>query len=145
MSSQMHDTRVVQLFPPLYSRSASLSNLQKVLKRAKQSTSEGAGSTVVDGENADKKYATYDPDSRADFLSRLQTFKLVSYTSKPPQIDAVAAARYGWFNEGTLAPFAFFGMEGVKCRIGKERLVCRTCNVAWTMPPRSTSHKEERT
>ena len=57
---------------------------------------------AVDSEDSEKKYATYDPDSRLDFLSRLQTFKLVSYSSKPPQIDAVAAARCGWFNEGTL-------------------------------------------
>jgi hypothetical protein len=56
---------------------------------------------VVDPEETEKKYATYDPDSRTDFLARLHTFKLVSYSSKPPQIDAVAAARCGWFNEGT--------------------------------------------
>lgn len=101
-------------------KSSSMSNLQNVLKRVK-----GGTDANVEAEDPAKKYATYDPDSRADFLARLQTFKLVTYSSKPSQIDAVAAARCGWFNEG------------------KEQLTCKTCKVTWTMPPRPMSNKEE--
>jgi hypothetical protein len=59
----------------------------------------------------------YDPDSRIDFLTRLHTYKLMTYSSKPPEIDSVAASRCGWRNDG-----------------GKESLHCRTCAVSWAMP-----------
>ena len=59
----------------------------------------------------------YNPDSRNGFLTRLYTYKLVTYGSKPPEIDSVAASRYGWKNEG-----------------GKETLHCHTCGVSWVMP-----------
>lgn len=55
--------------------------------------------TTFDQES-DLKYPNYNPSSRSDFMARLQTFKLLTYSSKPPEIDAVAAARCGWFNEG---------------------------------------------
>jgi len=59
----------------------------------------------------------YDPDSRIGFLTRLHTYKLMTYSSKPPEIDSVAASRCGWHNDG-----------------GKETLHCRTCVVSWVMP-----------
>ncbi|CCO28945.1 hypothetical protein BN14_02945 [Rhizoctonia solani AG-1 IB] len=52
----------------------------------------------------------YRPASASDFLERLSTFKLSTYRDKPTSIDAVAAARCGWRNEG-----------------GKDRLACN-CN-----------------
>ncbi|KAF8688878.1 Rsm1-like, partial [Rhizoctonia solani] len=56
----------------------------------------------------------YRPASVPDFLERLSTFKLSTYRDKPAAIDAVAAARCGWRNEG-----------------GKDRLTCNVCGAAW--------------
>ncbi|KAF8754119.1 Rsm1-like [Rhizoctonia solani] len=56
----------------------------------------------------------YRPASVSDFLERLSTFKLSTYRDKPAAIDAVAAARCGWRNEG-----------------GKDRLTCNVCGAAW--------------
>ncbi|THH13963.1 hypothetical protein EW146_g6309 [Bondarzewia mesenterica] len=42
----------------------------------------------------------YRPSSTTSFLSRLATFKLKTYSNKPPAIDAVAAAKCGWTNDG---------------------------------------------
>lgn len=56
----------------------------------------------------------YRPSSASDFLERLSTFKLSTYRDKPTAIDAVAAARCGWRNEG-----------------GKDRLACNVCGAAW--------------
>lgn len=56
----------------------------------------------------------YRPSSASDFLERLSTFKLSTYRDKPAAIDAVAAARCGWRNEG-----------------GKDRLACNVCGAAW--------------
>ncbi|PVG04456.1 zf-C3HC-domain-containing protein [Serendipita vermifera] len=105
-------------------KSSSLSNLQRVLKLAKAAPADSSASSVSG--KGSSKYSTYDPTSRTEFLARLQTFKLMTYSSKPPDIDAVAAARCGWYNEG-----------------GKEVLTCKTCSAVWTMPPRNTSNKEE--
>lgn len=68
--------------------------------RAKSAAS-GKPPPLTSEKDGDNKSSTYDPSSREDFLARLQTFKLATYSSKPPEIDAVAAARCGWFNEGT--------------------------------------------
>ena len=62
-------------------------------------------------------FKDYDPDSRIGFLTRLHTYKLMTYSSKPPEIDSVAASRCGWRNDG-----------------GKETLHCRTCAISWVMP-----------
>lgn len=59
----------------------------------------------------------YDPDSRIGFLTRLHTYKLMTYSSKPPEIDSVAASRCGWRNAAE-----------------KEALHCRTCGVSWVVP-----------
>ncbi|CAE6381908.1 unnamed protein product [Rhizoctonia solani] len=56
----------------------------------------------------------YRPSSASDFLERLSTFKLSTYRDKPAAIDAVAAARCGWRNEG-----------------GRDRLACNVCGSAW--------------
>ncbi|KAG8807714.1 hypothetical protein FRC17_004299, partial [Serendipita sp. 399] len=76
-------------------KTTSLSNLQKVIMRAKAGISLHAGQT----NDVDTKMSTYDPSSRDAFLTRLQTFRLLTYSSRPPEIDAVAAALCGWFNE----------------------------------------------
>ncbi|EMD31351.1 hypothetical protein CERSUDRAFT_119917 [Gelatoporia subvermispora B] len=59
--------------------------------------------------------AEYRPSSVASFLTRLATFQLPTYSNKPPAIDAVAAAKCGWTNDG------------------KDRLVCNICNVSWVV------------
>ncbi|PCH42491.1 zf-C3HC-domain-containing protein [Wolfiporia cocos MD-104 SS10] len=61
----------------------------------------------------------YRPSSMQSFLQRLVTFKLTTYANKPPAIDAVAAARCGWMNDG------------------KDRLVCGICDVAWVVAGRA--------
>ncbi|KAI0042871.1 zf-C3HC-domain-containing protein [Auriscalpium vulgare] len=57
----------------------------------------------------------YRPSSTASFLARLATYKLNTYANKPPSIDAVAAAKAGWVNDG------------------KDRLVCGLCSAAWVV------------
>ncbi|GJE94783.1 zf-C3HC-domain-containing protein [Phanerochaete sordida] len=57
----------------------------------------------------------YRPSSTTSFLSRLSTYKLTTYANKPSAIDAVAAAKCGWVNEG------------------KDRLVCGICGVSWVV------------
>jgi hypothetical protein len=51
-------------------------------------------------------------------LSRLSTFKLATYANKPQQIDAVAASKCGWTNDG------------------KDRLVCGICGSSWVVAGR---------
>ncbi|KAJ7034949.1 zf-C3HC-domain-containing protein [Mycena alexandri] len=62
--------------------------------------------------------AEYRPSSIPSFLARLATFKLATYANKPPQLDAVAAAKCGWTNDG------------------KDRLVCGICAVSWVVAGR---------
>lgn len=57
----------------------------------------------------------YRPESTSDFLSRLATYKITTYRDKPAEINAVAAAKAGWTNEG------------------KERLVCGYCSASWVL------------
>ncbi|KAI6104630.1 hypothetical protein EDD16DRAFT_1636883 [Pisolithus croceorrhizus] len=45
---------------------------------------------------------------------------LATYANKPLQVDAVAAARCGWINDG------------------KDRLVCGDCNVSWVLVGRDS-------
>ncbi|OJA19255.1 hypothetical protein AZE42_10731 [Rhizopogon vesiculosus] len=58
------------------------------------------------------------------FLSRLSTSKLSTYANKPSQIDAVAAAKCGWINDG------------------KDRLVCGICDVLWAIAGRDGMTRE---
>ena len=57
----------------------------------------------------------YRPTSTQDFLTRLSTFKLSTYRDKPRIVDAVAAAKCGWKNDG------------------QDRLACDNCNAAWVV------------
>ena len=57
----------------------------------------------------------YRSSSTSSFLRRLATYKLTTYANKPPAIDAVAAAKCGWVNDG------------------KDRLVCGICNTSWVL------------
>ncbi|EJF64550.1 zf-C3HC-domain-containing protein [Dichomitus squalens LYAD-421 SS1] len=60
----------------------------------------------------------YRPSSTSSFLARLSTYKLTTYGNKPPAIDAVAASKCGWINDG------------------KDRLVCGICGVSWVVAGR---------
>ena len=57
----------------------------------------------------------YRPSSLPSFLSRLSTYKLSTYANKPVAINAVAASRCGWINDG------------------KDRLVCGLCSASWVV------------
>ncbi|OSD06443.1 zf-C3HC-domain-containing protein [Trametes coccinea BRFM310] len=66
----------------------------------------------------------YRPSSTASFLARLSTYKLSTYGNKPSAIDAVAAAKCGWVNDG------------------KDRLVCGICGVSWVVASRDGMTRE---
>lgn len=66
----------------------------------------------------------YRPSSTASFLSRLATYKLTTYANKPTAIDAVAAAKCGWINEG------------------KDRLACGICNISWVVAGKAGMSKD---
>ncbi|KAI0324648.1 zf-C3HC-domain-containing protein [Cubamyces sp. BRFM 1775] len=66
----------------------------------------------------------YRPSSTASFLARLSTYKLATYGNKPTAIDAVAAAKCGWVNDG------------------KDRLVCGICGVSWVVANRTGMTRE---
>ncbi|KAF8628033.1 hypothetical protein AX15_004148 [Amanita polypyramis BW_CC] len=68
--------------------------------------------------------AEYRPSSISSFLSRLATYKLSTYASKPPVLDAVAAAKCGWINNG------------------KDRLVCGLCKGSWVVTGREGMTRE---
>ncbi|KAL6299280.1 C3HC zinc finger-like-domain-containing protein [Sparassis latifolia] len=66
----------------------------------------------------------YRPSSLSSFLARLATFKLSSYSNKPPAIDAVAAAKCGWVNSD------------------KDRLLCGICGVSWVLAGREGMNRD---
>jgi C3HC zinc finger-like len=66
----------------------------------------------------------YRPSSVQSFLSRLATFKLSTYSNKPEAIDAVAASKCGWVNDG------------------KDRLVCGICNVSWVVASKEGMNRD---
>lgn len=66
----------------------------------------------------------YRPSSLPSFLSRLSTFRLTTYANKPPTIDAVAAAKCGWANDG------------------KDRLVCGLCSSSWVVAGREGMNRD---
>ncbi|KAF8071686.1 zf-C3HC-domain-containing protein [Lyophyllum atratum] len=68
--------------------------------------------------------AEYRPSSITAFLLRLSTFKLATYANKPPAIDAVAAAKCGWINDG------------------KDRLVCGLCKSSWVVGGRDGMNRD---
>ena len=59
--------------------------------------------------------ALYRPSSLDALLARLETFRLTTYSTKPPELEAVQAALAGWTNDG------------------KERLVCNLCHGSWVV------------
>lgn len=66
----------------------------------------------------------YRPSSTQSLLERLATYKLNTYANKPPAIDAVAAAKCGWVNDG------------------KDRLVCGICKVSWVLAGREGMNRD---
>ncbi|KAJ7158859.1 zf-C3HC-domain-containing protein [Mycena filopes] len=68
--------------------------------------------------------AEYRPSSIPSFLARLATYTLATYANKPPQLDAVAAAKCGWTNDG------------------KDRLVCGLCCVSWVVAGRANLSRD---
>ncbi|VDB86670.1 unnamed protein product [Peniophora sp. CBMAI 1063] len=66
----------------------------------------------------------YRPSSTASFLARLETYKLNTYSNKPPEIDAVAASKCGWVNDG------------------KDRLKCGLCDASWVVVGREKMNKD---
>ncbi|KAH7915637.1 zf-C3HC-domain-containing protein [Hygrophoropsis aurantiaca] len=66
----------------------------------------------------------YRPSSTQSFLSRLSTYKLSTYANKPTAIDAVAAAKCGWINDG------------------KDRLLCGICGVSWVVAGRDGMNRD---
>ena len=68
--------------------------------------------------------AEYRPSSLPSFLSRLATYKLTTYANKPSSVDAVAASKCGWINDG------------------KDRLVCGLCNASWVVVGREGLNRD---
>lgn len=66
----------------------------------------------------------YRPSSISSFLTRLSTYTLATYSNKPSAIDAVAATKCGWINEG------------------KDRLVCTICGSSWVVVGREGMNKD---
>ncbi|KAI0267747.1 C3HC zinc finger-like-domain-containing protein [Gloeopeniophorella convolvens] len=66
----------------------------------------------------------YRPSSTESLLERLVTYRLGTYANKPRAIDALAAARCGWVNDG------------------KDRLVCGLCRAAWVLAGRDGMGRE---
>ncbi|KAI9439918.1 zf-C3HC-domain-containing protein [Lactarius indigo] len=66
----------------------------------------------------------YRPSSTQSLLERLATYKLNTYANKPPAIDAVAAAKCGWVNDG------------------KDRLVCGICKASWVLAGREGMNRD---
>ncbi|KAJ3788035.1 zf-C3HC-domain-containing protein [Lentinula aff. detonsa] len=102
-------------FPSL---SKSTPNLSAILARAATKTRKAF--PMKSGESSNSApplspLADYRPSSIPSFLGRLETFKLATYANKPPALDAVAAAKCGWINDG------------------KDRLVCGLCNASWVV------------
>jgi hypothetical protein len=59
-------------------------------------------------------HPAYNPFSVISYLSRLRTFSLTTFPTKPPALSPQACAQAGWIHEG-----------------GKDRLFCRVCQNAW--------------
>ncbi|TDL21155.1 hypothetical protein BD410DRAFT_804562 [Rickenella mellea] len=75
----------------------------------------GKGQNPATQSNSSISTSEYRPSSIQSFLSGLSSFKISTYTIKPSAIDAVAAAKCGWSNDG------------------KDHLVCAMCNSSWVV------------
>ncbi|KAK1231835.1 hypothetical protein PQX77_005049 [Marasmius sp. AFHP31] len=105
------------------SLSKSAPHLSAILTRAATRTRERLSKSSSPGPPVSTT-ADYRPSSIPSFLNRLSTFKLSTYGNKPPQIDAVAASKCGWTNDG------------------KDRLVCGICGVSWVVAGREGMSRE---
>lgn len=98
------------------SLSKSTPNLSAILSRAANKTRKAFPQKPGESSHSAlplSPLADYRPSSIPSFLGRLETFKLATYANKPPALDAVAAAKCGWINDG------------------KDRLKCGMCNASW--------------
>ncbi|KAH9856576.1 zf-C3HC-domain-containing protein [Lenzites betulinus] len=82
------------------------------------------GQSAKAGIPTSQSSSDYRPSSTASFLTRLATYKLSTYGNKPPAIDAVAAAKCGWINDG------------------KDRLLCGLCGISWVIANRDGMTRE---
>ncbi|KAJ3559807.1 hypothetical protein NM688_g110 [Phlebia brevispora] len=83
-----------------------------------------ANSPSLSTQSSTSPGSDYRPSSITSFISRLATFKLTTYANKPPAIDAVAAAKCGWINDG------------------KDRLICGICNASWVVAGTSGMNRD---
>jgi hypothetical protein len=93
-------------------------HLAAILNRARKALPYKPPSETASSARQPHPDVEYRPSSIPSFLSRLATFKLSTYANKPREIDAVAAARCGWINEG------------------RDRLRCAICDVSWVLAGR---------
>ncbi|KAJ3929177.1 MAG: zf-C3HC-domain-containing protein [Lentinula lateritia] len=109
-SKSSEDTKFASL-------SKSTPNLSAILSRAAARTRKAFPTKSGECSSATplSPLADYRPSSIPSFLGRLETFKLVTYANKPASLDAVAASKCGWINDG------------------KDRLVCGLCNASWVV------------
>ncbi|KAJ7227082.1 C3HC zinc finger-like-domain-containing protein, partial [Mycena pura] len=114
-----------QANPHISSLSKSTPHLSTILSRAAARTRKALPfSSLAKPPPPLPPTAEYRPSSIPSFLARLETFKLATYANKPIQIDAVAAAKCGWINDG------------------KDRLVCGLCSVSWVVAGREGMTKD---
>ncbi|KAJ3852318.1 zf-C3HC-domain-containing protein [Lentinula lateritia] len=110
-SKSLQDTKISSL-------SKSTPNLSAILSRAAARTRKAFPTKTGECSSAAtplSPLADYRPSSIPSFLGRLETFKLATYANKPAALDAVAASKCGWINDG------------------KDRLVCGLCNASWVV------------
>ncbi|KAG8934762.1 hypothetical protein FRC01_000443 [Tulasnella sp. 417] len=100
---------------PNTSRTSSIYASLSKYKLFRSSPSSKAPTRTISSPYALASKPPYRPESSEDFLSRLSTFRITTYRDKPVEIDAVAAAKAGWVNDG------------------KERLVCGYCTSSWVL------------
>ncbi|KAG9049118.1 hypothetical protein FS837_011130 [Tulasnella sp. UAMH 9824] len=100
---------------PNTSRTSSIYASLSKYKIFRSSTSSKAPTRTISAPYALASKPPYRPESSEDFLARLATFRITTYRDKPAEIDAVAAAKAGWVNDG------------------KERLVCGYCTSSWVL------------
>jgi len=100
----------------LESLTKSAPHLAAILSRGalkSQSPSPGSRISATPLSLSPPSTSEYRPSSTASFLSRLSTYRLATYANKPSKIDAVAAAKCGWVNDG------------------RDRLLCGVCKISW--------------
>ncbi|TCD65697.1 hypothetical protein EIP91_002324 [Steccherinum ochraceum] len=99
----------------ILARTASRARKALPIRFGHQPTSAPSISSAPSSSPKTASESEYRPSSTPSFLTRLATFKLTTYANKPQAIDAVAAAKCGWINDG------------------KDRLVCGICHVSWVV------------